>query len=408
MIKLNEQIQIKPCMNAFEDYFVLAKLYLPLCGIDAYALYMLINTYYDKNNLVSTNELLDYLHLDSIANLEYSFEKLEGLGLVKRYENKTGEKIFVLQKPLSKKGFLKNDFLKKLLITNVGNAVCERLKEETKIKGYTDISKSFDEIYQTEAKLENVTVKAPDEIKDNIEIKNKNFDYLLFVMLLDGVIPSNVLNDEDTKKEILKISYQYGLTEEEMKEAVRRSVGKTDDFSLNDIKTRAAYINQNKKTEDIFPVKEVIPFTNNLTKTEEEIVNLAKSVSIEGMLKCVSGGKASIVDINTYNKIYDTCGVKEEVINVLIFHLSGVKKNENLSYNYIEKVLINWKKANVSDAESAVILCREKTNETNSDNNKPKRLDVKLPEYMKDENRKRSEEEDEEAKKLASSLFDSK
>lgn len=403
MIALNEQLKIKTCLLGGEDYLVLPKLYLPLCGVEAYALYMLLQTYHGKDEYVSTNELLDYLHLDSQVTLEYAFQKLEGLGLVKRLENSIGEKIFALQKPLSKKSFLKNDFLKQLLKTNVGDSVCERLKDEGKIRGFVDKSKSFDEVYSVNSKLENIKLKTPDDMKDNIEIKNKNFDYLVFVMLLDDIVPSDVLTCEDIKKELLKISYQYGLSEQEMKDAVKGAIGKSDDFSIEAIKKRAAFINQNKKTMDIFPEKEVTEYTISLTSVEEEIVELAKSKSIEGMLKCVSGGKASQIDIRDYNRLYETCGVKEEVINILIFHLSGMKKDENISYNYIEKVLINWKKANVTDAKSAILLCREKQKEEKK--NYKNKIDVKLPEYMNEENRPKDSADDEETKKLADELF---
>ncbi|MFA6662182.1 MAG: hypothetical protein WCS56_04035, partial [Bacilli bacterium] len=65
-----------------DDISALTKLYVPLMGIDSYALYLSL-TSYQENITYNFRSLLDILNFYSIKKLTSALYKLEAMGLVK-------------------------------------------------------------------------------------------------------------------------------------------------------------------------------------------------------------------------------------------------------------------------------------------------------------------------------------
>ena len=171
MISNNDYIKINKVNLSSDDIYVLSRLYLPMIGIDSLSIYNLLNNYDDE---VSVRVLLDYLHFDSAGNLEYGINKLEALGLVKRYKNnKTNEFLLELIKPLSKQSFINDSFLSSLLIKNIGEVEFNKLKGINKtLKGYQEETKTYDEVFKLKDKVVKVVqTNVPDDIANNIKSK---------------------------------------------------------------------------------------------------------------------------------------------------------------------------------------------------------------------------------------------
>ena len=65
-----------------------------------------------------------------------------------------------------------------------------------------------------------------------------------------------VLDDSEFERIILKISYQYSLSELEMKEIILQSMAKNNDLRYSDIERRASYVYQSKESNmSDFPEK---------------------------------------------------------------------------------------------------------------------------------------------------------
>lgn len=391
MITNNDYIKINKVNISTDDMFVLSRLYLPLMGYDSVTLYTFLNNYEDE---ISVRVVLDYFHFDTSGNLEFSLNKLEALGLVKRYKNnKTNEYLLEFVKPLSKNAFMKDSFLSNLLIKNIGEVEYNKLKETTKVlKGFTEETKSYDEVFKIKNKTIKITnVEVPNEIANNIKIKNDNFDYLVFKMNFDEEELSRaVLDDSEFERIILKISYQYSLSELEMKEIILQSMAKNNDLRYSDIERRASYVYQSKESNmSDFPEKTPEEYVLDLTSEENDILQFAIKLPINKALEFVSGGKGSVAEIRDFTNLVDIHHIPIEVVNVLIFHLYMTKATDIITYNYLEKVAVGWKKAGVKTAKDALIHIREKEKEIKEAKANKKSFAVREaeePEWLKNKN----------------------
>lgn len=411
MFSSHDIIKVYKVSLSGEDLFVLSTMYLPLVGMNSFSIYMLFNNLNGEEAQVKT--ILDIIGLQSPNAFTQSVAKLEGIGLLKKYHNEEKGYILQLLPPISGKAFLKNDILKGYLYNQIGDVEVHNLEKryrEKKISGYTDMTLSFDEVFKP-VKEKNIPVSIVDsEDNDNIKVKNQKFDYLVFKMSFDETeLTSDVLNDPDFEDRILKISYQYQLNEQEMREAIKRTMAMTHDLRYEDIAKFAGYIYQNKEQTTVlgFELKEAVKYDHTLKDEQKELVRLANNLSISKMLETLSGGKAALAEINDFNKLATLTGLSNGVINILIFYINKIKQGEPVNYTYIEKVARGWMKAGVKTAEDAVKYMDLQKEKTTTKSKRGKKV-VEEPEWMKDEHKESQEltpEEKKEAEELASKLL---
>lgn len=413
MIASQDVIKIYKVNLSGEDNYVLSQMYLPLIGITSFSVYYLINNI--KENETSVRRLVDILGISNINFFEQALNKLEAIGLLKRYVKK--DKGYILESiaPLSQRSFLNNSLLKEYLVSQIGDVevhTLEKSLKSKKVSGYEEITKRFDEVYKTT----NLKVKRIDVVTeevDNIKVKNDSFDYLIFKLSIDDtLISKELLEDEDFENNILKISYQYQLNEEEMKEAVVKAIVINKDLKYEDIARYAGYIYQNKTDNKVlgFDVKEPVIYDHNLSSEDEQLITIADNSTIAQMLGSLSGGKAALAEVNDYLKLADITGLPQGVINILALYITKFKQGDNVSFNYLEKVARNWMKGGVKTTLDAVNWL--KANKDKKQKVKSKKQ-VEEPEWMKrDEkakeqiiNQELSEAEIEEAKALAKKLL---
>ena len=414
MLNSNDIIKIEKINISGEDNYVLSQMYLPLIGLTSFSVYYLINNILE--NETSVRRLVDVLGLNNITHLNQALMKLEGIGLIKRFYKKDKGYLIEAIRPLSKKAFLSNALLKEYLISQIGDVEVHTLEKSLKNKkysGYEEVTKRFDEVYKT-TNIRNKQVEAVEEVlTDNIKIKNESFDYLIFKLSIDeNLITKELLDDEDFKNNILKISYQYQLNEEEMKEAVVKAIVINKDLKYEDISKYAGYIYQNKNDNKVlgFDVKEAVVYEHNLTSDEENLITIADNSTIAQMLGSLSGGKAALAEVNDYIKLADLTGLPQGVINILALYITKFKQGDNVSFNYIEKVARNWMKAGVKTTLDAVQWLNQNKDKKQKTRSKKQ---VEEPEWMKRDDeakkeiidKKLSDEELEEALELAKKLL---
>lgn len=365
MLSVNEQIKITKIGICGEDLFVLSQMYLPLIGIDSFSLFMILNTIKSKEKIVYVKKILDMMNITNVGILENAFNKLEAIGLVKRYYNESKAScryLFEIQNPLDARSFINNPLLKNYLVSQIGEVEFKGLKSyvsKSSASGYKEVTKRFDEVYKTGDEkhmlFDNMLKK---DLQDNIRVKNDKFDYTLFKLLFDtNFIDEAVFEDEEFTQEILRISYQYKLTEEEMKEAVIKAITIGQDLKYEDISKYAAYIYQNKDSDNkplVFTAKEADVYVPEMNKELKDIIERFDNMSAADLLAEISGGKAVVSEIKNFEKIEKETKFPQGVINVLISYVVTNKNGEIPQYSYLEKIAKTWLRAGVKTTLDAI------------------------------------------------------
>ena len=124
--KINNKCQLNS-----EDISSFTLLYLPLVGIDSFALYCTL-TSLEVNKEYFIKKLINISNISTLKALTNAFDKLEGIGLLKTYYHKDKGYIFEVLSPLKEKEFLQEEVLVALLETQIGTTEIEELKNKNK------------------------------------------------------------------------------------------------------------------------------------------------------------------------------------------------------------------------------------------------------------------------------------
>ena len=140
--KISKNVQLNS-----EDIKSLTLLYLPLIGLDSYALYQTL-TWLDKEEH-TFNELINITNIGTLKKINNAFEKLEGIGLLKTYKAKDKGYMFSLVRPLKEEEFLQEELLVRLLETQLGPTEIEKMKVKYKQipKTYKEVTKKLTDVF---------------------------------------------------------------------------------------------------------------------------------------------------------------------------------------------------------------------------------------------------------------------
>lgn len=374
--KINNQITLTG-----GDYKTLSLLYLPLIGIDSYALYMML-TFLNPEDNFDHKRLLDNLHFTSARMLENSFNKLQAFGLLKVYTNKQKNIVYSLISPLSEDSFLADSTLKALLESEIGEAEVVKLtKQKNSLRNYQEITKSFNDVFTTTTKtnLDIFDKMINAKVVDNIAIDNENFDYEFFKSLFDTkFIDNKVLETTELKDTIYRVSYLFKLNEQEMYDVVIKTITIDKDLKLSDITTNAKRLFQ-KKNNDKTPKlvnKEKDAFINSSLDDEtKKLLNYLENASPADVLRSTSGIAPSVSELAMIDTLLEKTNFTPAVINVMILMVLKEKNGELPSYNYFEKIANTWARAKVKTALDALTYIK---------NTKPSRNTKTKTIYKKD------------------------
>lgn len=409
--KINKKSQLNS-----EDISSLTLLYLPLIGIDSFALYCSL-TSLEANKEYFIKKLINITNISTLKELTNSFDKLEGIGLLKTYYNKDKGYIFDILSPLKEKEFLKEELLVSLLETQIGSTEIEELKNNNKdiSKSYKDVTKKLTDVFTVTTKQQSDIVS--NLIKPSITIENPDFNYSLFKMLFDSsFIDETVLNEESFKTMIIKISFVYKLTEDEMKDIVFKSINndKRCDYASLSKYARITFQNKYKvKTPKLVTIKE----DQYVQSVQDDLVlklcNDLECMSPSEVLENISGMKATPSELKIFEDLVKNTNLSIGAINFMIMYVNKEKNGEIPGYNYFEKIASTWSRAKVKTAFDAVKYVEKK----NSEKSQPKeykktKKEAVVPEWYSEyeknlqNNEQNTSVASEELKEIAKNLFE--
>jgi replication initiation and membrane attachment protein len=341
---------------------VLTLLYQPILGSDAFTLYLTLWSLIHRDRRKSPEfphaMLYDILRM-SPSSFEQARQKLEAIGLLDTYHNDSLY-LYELKAPLSAEEFIHDGSLGAYLFSRMGKDVFETISDLFKLsandkEGFTNISSTFDKVFDALPKPIETTNKYQNRHKGKIQIDH-NFDFDLF---LDGLSKNFVDRRKITKsvkEKIMNLSYVYNLDEFTMQKVFMDSVDKHRNINQDELSKNARkWFEFDKDTvykEELPEQKEALSHDDMLAKCKTE--------NPSTILSILSNGKPSIQELNVIERLMENYDFPVEVYNFMMVYVIGVL-SDFPSYNYFDKVAVDWQRNNVSTVEDAIEAIRKRT-----------------------------------------------
>lgn len=376
------------------DIKIINRLYQPIIGTDAFAL--LHSLFIEAETALKGNQrhnvLLNRLDI-GLPRLYEARLKLEGIGLMTSYVKPLDEDhhfMYVLQKPLEPKVFLKDDVLSLLLLEKIGEDAFLALRDSF-LKGadvapdYQPITKKFLDVYQVNSyqlesheallKHEGIEESASKDKGIELDIKKETFDWDFFKSLLKGMPISPDTMEKELQKSIDTFHYLYGIDEMVMSDYIQRAFDfVTGTINISEFK-KSVYKEYHQKKRPKEPLqapvvsREEEVASKQMSLRETELSRLGYSKGEVGVLiacektppmvflKAIKKQKNGYVANNerwTIENLKNQSGLPNSVINMLIHYMLVVQGNSSLNQNMVNSIANDWAQSKVKTAEEGL------------------------------------------------------
>ena len=344
------------------DHQVLSLLYLPLIGTQAYSLYGLFSHLLNRQTLKSDV----YLHSDlesllshKLSTIEIARHHLEAIGLLNVYFYNDCF-AYELLSPLTPYAFINDgilgQYLQAAVTENRFKKICQLFKIESWDKAsYIPITKSFNDVYPHMGQSDFVPIEGlmNGSKRSNIQIKKTDFDFRLFTESIPTpFLDANQLTPE-AKTKLVNLAFVYGLDELAMKDVYLKS---TNEFHQLDLVKLTKYAREAFKIQkaSVASTNESSAQTESSTSMKADPLTYLKTATPKQLLSDLSGGMVSSADLRIMERLIDVIGIDRGVANVLVFHVVTTKDGRMPSYEYFEKVAMDWKRNQINTVEDAL------------------------------------------------------
>ena len=379
-MKPNHQFSFLRNNAGSPDIAILTKLYLPILGREAVALYLYLLSFVDngqKQHLFS--QILN--HLDFGLNiLEESFERLAAIKLVDLYQ--TDDHYLVQLHPtLTAEEFFSHNVFSRLLEKKIGEAAAEALRPEN--PSGDKLIKPFMQVFGMEAEQARTVRKANDF----------DLEYFKQRMAQDNL---RFANEKEDVLELFAIAEQKKWTWYETYVLARE--------------TAVSQVISTKRMKQKLTQK---PAEGQFSKQEQSIIQEAKRTSPMVFLAEIKKTRHAAITRTERKLLLDLAelGLLDEVINVILLLTFNKVDSANLNEKYALKVANDFSYQKVTTAEDAVLKIRErnqqpqnrsaKSGQGSSKSNVP---DWSQPDYKNETSAEKQAELEEQKRRLLAKL----
>jgi len=336
-----------------DEHHVFTLLYQPIIGAAAYTLYLSLVALQERNKKKEEKyihrDLFDLLKISPNDFLE-ARKKLEALGLLVVYQNEDLY-LYELMAPLSAEAFIKDGSLGAFLFNEVGETQFNFLinlfrMHDVEKQGFKNITSSFDEVFQSIPAQVTVTKNFQQNKNSTISLKDNHFDFELFL----GGLSKNFVDKRKItsriKEKIARLSYVYQLDEFTMQKVFMDSVDQSRNIDIEKLQKNAEYwfrFEHKDKEEE-----------RTLVEGNQEIISLCKKENPLHLLGALFDSNIATTELRTIETLLANFDLKSEVINFLLVYGIGQTGGTFPSYNYFEKIAVEWQRAKVNTLEDAL------------------------------------------------------
>ncbi len=412
VLSINDELIISR-LEPLSDYAkkVLSSLYSPIIGTLGTNLYVSLHNFVEKEEMESDvilhKVLFSRLFIDDVNEFLNIRKKLEALGLLEVYIKTESDKviyIYQLKNIADPYDFLTNPLLEEMLKNSISSKefdeiVSELLIHRYDIGNFENITHSFDEVFtvikkEETSKYQNYWVSSKNK---GINLKSTYFDYECLLILLEAIdlIDLKVLRSLDFYNTVNRLSFMYGLTVEEMKDAITSSVTPNGmiDYDVLNINVKYQYDSKNQKIK-IKPIK-------IQTSTSDKLIIALENTPPKDIVENKYGTKLTSSEIEMFEMLRNTTSLSLGVLNVLIIYVIDSKNGEIPSYNYFLKIANSWIRGGILTTQMALDKITGNTKPSTTIKNKPtKKTASWYDEYLEKEKEKLGKPKEESSESL--------
>ncbi len=351
------------------DHKILTMLYQPIIGYQAISLYESLKDDLDKQGIISE----EYTHHHLMSTMQLSLqeiivarEKLEGIGLLKTYikEENTNNYVYLLYSPLTPEELFNHPILNIVLYNNIGKQEYDKLINYFKtprinIRGYNDITKSFDDVFSS---IEKVSMDTISDISkkqsNNIEI-SKGIDFNeLIASIPDSEITEKTFNSE-IKSLINSLSFIYNIKTYDMINLVRNSLNEKGQIDKTNLRKscRNYYQFEHDGSLPTLIYKKQPDYlkkpTGDNSKWAQMVYTLESVTPYELLKSKYKGAEPTDRDKKLIESLLIDQKLSPGVVNVIIAYTLKTN-NEKLTKSYVETIAGQLKRLNVETVEEAM------------------------------------------------------
>ncbi|GAA4712342.1 replication initiation and membrane attachment family protein [Brevibacillus fulvus] len=381
---------------SFADAGFLTQLYLPIIGVEAFALYQsLVHEVNERSGAAAEHTHRGLMLMTSLPlnRLLTARERLEAMGLleVRRRENSHGDYFYeyLVKPPLTPAEFFQDQLFSLMLLNQIENIRYQQLRSryadpygaelEREFEQSENITKSFHEVFYS-LKPSEFEVEQGSERELFLAEIERNYPPAklqsqpapaanpqlsitsLRVNLPDNANPTEVLSNDNIQI-FYKLLHFYQLDSWSLGYELSDWTLYKEDGSL-DLEALRKRLQQ-KYVEDKLNRQVAVSDDEEMTQGKLPEPNggtyarICRQLSPLALLEIVVGGRISRPFLERAEALIFTDGMPAEVVNVLLLHTLQ-SKNMELPRNYIETVRDSWKAKQISTVDEAIKLIMDR------------------------------------------------
>lgn len=289
-----------------QDYqSALAQCYLPICGVNAIALYHVLLAEKVSNKVYEIHKLLKLSSLD-IDSFQQALIALEKAELLRSYQRASEDLyLFVLASPLTVENFFHSEIYGHLFMDKVGEKTYQEtyslfVKKHFDKQDFQEITHSLDVTGQTlwdqwdQQRYDRLKFANPDE-------QNYVFDIRHFIRELENAILPQPLRTDDNIKAIAALGTNFAIREDDMRRFVNKAYdSNSQSFDLEKLRkqclsARKRNLELSQDEYDSSPVAFLYHKRGNVAVARSDMEFLEKCSCVYGLKREVINALIEIV-----------------------------------------------------------------------------------------------------------------
>ncbi|GJM47813.1 DnaD domain protein [Weissella soli] len=349
----------------------LAQLYLPIIGPEAFAVYfsMVTGKVSDEPTLNHT-DLLDQLAISSPHFLQ-AREMLEGLGLLKSFEQKlttTTQWVYQFFLPLTPSAFFHEKLLLGLLNHYIGteqttDLVGRLLPHTAEIPGQ-DVSKHFFDVIRHQ-QMADLDIVVPENritspLVDALGASNTSIDFELIQAMLKS-FQVQLVELKRHESNLLLIKDLYGVSDTDLARVIGQNLNNDKSVNIKGVEQSFA---RNYRASFNTPRHASQPAETISGDTDDNpLIAAAKKLSpleFLGDIRKQSGGMVTSGEEFEIKKLVQLGKLPNVVLNIMLYNLTIVEQRTTLSQAFMETVYNDWAQVGIQTPEAAIKYLQER------------------------------------------------